>query len=86
MAGPTKKPRKPAEPHSDDESMSDESESGTYQGQQVIINCYYINFIFFGVFRIILFFFFRKLKQPLKAGIQKDPIFMALNNYYFSCS
>ncbi|KAF7273577.1 hypothetical protein GWI33_013715 [Rhynchophorus ferrugineus] len=36
MAGPTKKPRKPAEPQSDDESMSDESESGTYHGQQEV--------------------------------------------------
>ncbi|XP_030755434.1 protein BCCIP homolog [Sitophilus oryzae] len=36
MAGPTKKPRKPTEPQSDDKSMSDESESGTYQGQQEV--------------------------------------------------
>jgi len=36
MAGPTKKPKKPAEAQSDEESVSDESESGTYHGQQEI--------------------------------------------------
>jgi len=36
MAGPTKKPKKPTEPQSDEESVSDESESGTYHGQQEV--------------------------------------------------
>ncbi|XP_050310390.1 protein BCCIP homolog [Anthonomus grandis grandis] len=37
MAGPTKKPRKPEEPtESGDESMSEESDEGTYHGQQEV--------------------------------------------------
>ncbi|XP_060528967.1 protein BCCIP homolog [Cylas formicarius] len=36
MAGPTKKPKKPSAPESDNESMSEESESGTYHGQQEV--------------------------------------------------
>lgn len=35
MAGPKKKSRKPTENESDNESMSEESESGSYHGQQV---------------------------------------------------
>lgn len=35
MAGPKKKPRQPETPESGDDSMSEESESGTYHGQQV---------------------------------------------------
>ncbi|KAL1491521.1 hypothetical protein ABEB36_012105 [Hypothenemus hampei] len=36
MAGPSKKPRKPNTTESDNESTSDESESGTYHGQQEV--------------------------------------------------
>lgn len=36
MAGPKKKPRQPETPESGDDSMSEESESGTYHGQQEI--------------------------------------------------
>ncbi|KAJ8933241.1 hypothetical protein NQ318_011680 [Aromia moschata] len=36
MAGPTKKSRKPSKPESGEDSASEESESGTYHGQQDI--------------------------------------------------
>ncbi|KAJ8968057.1 hypothetical protein NQ314_002496 [Rhamnusium bicolor] len=40
MAGPTKKTRRPVEADSDNDSMSEESESGTYHGQQLFLKAH----------------------------------------------
>lgn len=68
MAGPKKKSKKPSESQLHNELMNEESESGTYQGQQVGV--------WYNSCNSAIIVHFRKYKLHLKDVIPKDKIFM----------